>query len=228
MLKSQPGRDNLHVCPGGCVVMPKTLACFIQPPPDGLVYVQCNMADTTETRLSGVLEFLNAERQRRRLTLTDIARARGYGCKSAARRALESANPTLQSVLRLADAMGVTLKVTAGQDHQAARIAVFNHAGGTGKTTLVRDVGVRMAQLGLNVLLIDLDPQANLTDWLGVDSTKISLDETVYRALIPANGVLGGDLKSLPSPKTVHGLDLLPASLDLVVLEAGLHSQMGA
>lgn len=208
--------------------MPKTLACFIQPPPDGLVYVQCNMADTTETRLSGVLEFLNGERQRRRLTLTDIAQAAGYVDKSAARRALESANPTLQSVLRLADAMGVTLKVTAGQDHQAVRIAVFNHAGGTGKTTLVRDMGVRMAQLGLNVLLIDLDPQANLTDWLGIDSAKVTLEETVYPALIPSKGPLSGDLKSLPEPKRVFGLDVIPSSLDLVMLETALHSQMGA
>src|SRR5690625_6466338 len=108
MLKSQPGRDNLHVCPGGCVVMPKTLACFIQPPPDGLVYVQCNMADTTETRLSGVLEFLNAERQRRRLTLTDIAQAAGYVDKSAPRRGLEAATLTFQVVLVLAEAMGFT------------------------------------------------------------------------------------------------------------------------
>src|SRR5690625_2164255 len=115
MLKSQPGRDNLHVCPGGCVVMPKTLACFIQPPPDEWVYVHCTVVDTTETRLSGVLECLNAERQLRRLTLTDIAQAAGYVDKGAARRALEGANPTRQVVLRLADAMGVTLKVPAGQ-----------------------------------------------------------------------------------------------------------------
>lgn len=192
------------------------------------MYVQCNMANSVETNLSGVLEFLNAERQRRRLTLADIAQAAGYVDKSAAKRALESTNPTLQSVLRLADAMGVTLKVAAGQDHRAVRIAVFNHAGGTGKTTLVRDMGVRMAQLGLKVLLIDLDPQANLTDWLGIDSAEVELEETVYPALIPAKGALGGDLKSLPEPKQVFGLDVIPSSLDLVMLETALHSQMGA
>ncbi len=42
-------------------------------------------------------------------------------------------------------------------------ISVFNHKGGVGKTTLVHNVGVALAQLGKNVLFIDADPQMNLT-----------------------------------------------------------------
>lgn len=186
------------------------------------------MVEATITRLSDVLTYLDAERRRRRLRLADIAQAAGYSDASAAKRALESPNPTLQSVLRLADAMGVTLRVTAGQGRNPVRIAVYNHAGGTSKTTVVRDTGVRMAQLGLKVLLVDLDPQANLTDWLGVDSTTVELDETVYPALVPTDGRLGGSLKPLPSPRQAYGVDLIPSCLDLVMLESALYQQMGA
>ena len=49
-------------------------------------------------------------------------------------------------------------------------LTVFNHAGGAGKTSITREVGFEFAQRGLRVLLIDLDPQANLTGWLGVIS----------------------------------------------------------
>ena len=192
------------------------------------LYVCFNMVEATVARLSDILSYLDSERRRRRLRLVDIAKAAGYSDASAAKRALESPNPTLQSVLRLADAMGVTLRVTAGQGRSPVRIAVYNHAGGTSKTTLVRDMGVRMAQLGLRVLLIDLDPQANLTDWLGVDSTTVELDETVYPALVPTDGRLGGSLKPLPSPRQAYGVDLIPSCLDLVMLESALYQQMGA
>ena len=40
---------------------------------------------------------------------------------------------------------------------------IFNHAGGAGKTSITRDVGYQFAQAGLRVLLVDLDPQANLS-----------------------------------------------------------------
>lgn len=186
------------------------------------------MVEATVARLSDILSYLDSERRRRRLRLVDIAQAAGYTDASAVKRALESPNPTLQSVLRLADAMGVTLRVTAGQGRNPVRVAVYNHAGGTSKTTLVRDTSVRMAQLGLRVLVIDLDPQANLTDWLGVDSTTVGLEETVYPALVPSDGRLGGALKPLPSPKQAHGVDLIPSCLDLVMLESALYQQMGA
>jgi cellulose biosynthesis protein BcsQ len=42
-------------------------------------------------------------------------------------------------------------------------IALFNHKGGVGKTTLAVNVGEALAGLGLRVLLVDADPQCNLT-----------------------------------------------------------------
>src|SRR4051812_31370452 len=50
----------------------------------------------------------------------------------------------------------------------AYTIAIANHAGGVGKTTTAFNLGYSLAARGRRVLLVDLDPQADLTDRLGV------------------------------------------------------------
>lgn len=74
-----------------------------------------------------------------------------------------------------------------------------------------------LSELGYRVLLIDLDPQANLTRWLGITG-DIGLEETVYPAIIAQGGQDESSLE-LPEPRTVHGMDIIPASLGLAVLE---------
>jgi chromosome partitioning protein len=59
-------------------------------------------------------------------------------------------------------------------------IAFSNQKGGVGKTTSVANVGAALARSGLRVLLVDLDPQANLTHGLGVTAPG----HTVYGALL--------------------------------------------
>lgn len=61
-------------------------------------------------------------------------------------------------------------------------IAVVNQKGGVGKTTTSVNLGAYLASLGKQVLLVDLDPQANATSGLGVDHTK--LEAGIYEALI--------------------------------------------
>ncbi|THF85424.1 ParA family protein [Deinococcus sp. KSM4-11] len=91
---------------------------------------------------------------------------------------------------------------------------VFNHAGGAGKTSLTRDVGYELALTGLRVLLIDLDPQANLTTWLGIPVQDVALSGTVYP--------VATDGQPLPPPMYVHGLDLIPSQVDLALAETGM------
>src|SRR5579875_4148778 len=50
--------------------------------------------------------------------------------------------------------------------HHAPRIAVFNHKGGVGKTTLTVSIAAALGSLKNTVLLVDSDPQCNLTSYL--------------------------------------------------------------
>ena len=95
---------------------------------------------------------------------------------------------------------------------------VFNHAGGAGKTSIVRDVGYELATQGYRVLLIDLDPQASLTKWLGV--SDVDEEETVYPVTI--------ENRPLPAPRSVFNLSLLPSHINLSVAEAQIAGQIGA
>lgn len=56
-------------------------------------------------------------------------------------------------------------------------ISLLNHKGGVGKTTSVINIGAGLAQLGRKVLLVDLDPQANLTVSLGIPRQPVTIYE---------------------------------------------------
>ena len=86
-------------------------------------------------------------------------------------------------------------------------IALVNQKGGVGKTTSTKNIGAGLTTLGKKVLVIDLDPQANLTYSLGVSSHE--LQKTIYE-------VLRGDIKASEAViKKDNGLSILPASITL-------------
>lgn len=85
-------------------------------------------------------------------------------------------------------------------------IAFTNQKGGVGKTTSTINVGAGLCMQGKKVLLVDLDPQANLTYSLRMNSQR--LNNTIYE-------VLKG--KASPDDAIIshNGFDILPSSIDL-------------
>nr|WP_199313741.1 ParA family protein [Leptolyngbya sp. FACHB-671] len=100
--------------------------------------------------------------------------------------------------------------------HQVAKvITIFNQAGGVGKTSLTMNLGYQLGQRKKQkVLLIDMDPQASLTIFMGVDPTE--QEATVKDAIL--------DKKALPILSEIHGMDLVPANILLSAAEMQLSS----
>lgn len=94
-------------------------------------------------------------------------------------------------------------------------ISISNHKGGVGKTTSAINIGAGLNILKKRVLLIDLDPQANLSQSLGL----IDQDKNIY-------GALKGDHKLEPI-SVLKGLDVIPSTLDLSGAEIELSSEPG-
>jgi chromosome partitioning protein len=96
-------------------------------------------------------------------------------------------------------------------------IAFANQKGGVGKTTTAVNTSVVLAQLGLRILLIDLDPQGNTTSSLGVD--KAALDATVYDIVIDEAAIADVAIHAVRD-----NLDLLPTTAMLAAAEVDLVS----
>jgi len=94
-------------------------------------------------------------------------------------------------------------------------IAVANQKGGVGKTTTAINLGAALALDEHPTLLIDLDPQGSTTTGLGMRAAGIT--GTTYELLI--EGRAAGDVVQHTA---IEGLDLLPASRDLVGAEVEL------
>ena len=103
-------------------------------------------------------------------------------------------------------------------------IAICNQKGSTGKTTTTVNLGVGLARLGKKVLLVDADPQGDLTTCLGWRDND-SLTTTITDKL---SGVIREDHTDPRSGILHHeeNVDLLPANIELSAMEMMLVTAM--
>lgn len=99
--------------------------------------------------------------------------------------------------------------------------SVTNQKGGVGKTTTVLNVGVFLAIKGKKVLLIDSDPQSNLTSGLGVRDPQEEEFKNIYDVLVNKLSV-----KEVIRKTRIENLDVLPSGIELAGAEVELVGAM--
>src|SRR5829696_8217247 len=96
-------------------------------------------------------------------------------------------------------------------------IAFANQKGGVAKTTTTLNLGVAFKEQGFEVLLVDLDPQGNLTMSQGMDPDQV--ERSMYDVLV----------HSMPVEEIIHRaeVDVAVSSIDLAGAEMALSSMIG-
>jgi chromosome partitioning protein len=90
-------------------------------------------------------------------------------------------------------------------------IAIANQKGGVGKTTTAVNLGAALAEQGLRILLVDLDPQANATSSLGLQELN---GESLYEPLLGSASITAKIL-----PTRFERLFIVPSHIDLAGAE---------
>lgn len=102
-------------------------------------------------------------------------------------------------------------------------IAIANQKGGVGKTTTTFNLGVALKNQGKRVLVVDADPQGDLTTYMGYNESKLKttlaqlMESVIYDSQLDTKQAILNN---------AEGIDLIPSDLDLSATEAMLVNAM--
>lgn len=102
-----------------------------------------------------------------------------------------------------------------GMNRMGKTIAIANQKGGVGKTTTAVNLSAAMASFGKKILVIDTDPQGNMTSGFGVD--KNDVENTVYELLLGDCSVEETIIKNV-----IDNVDLISSNVNLAAVEIEL------
>ena len=91
-------------------------------------------------------------------------------------------------------------------------IAIANEKGGVAKTTTTLSLGAALVETGKEVLLVDLDAQANLTLGLSVDPSKVR--RSIANVLFESASAI-----SVSRESGIPGLDIIPSNAEMLMAE---------
>ena len=104
-----------------------------------------------------------------------------------------------------------------GEGNMGKTYVVANRKGGCSKTTTVGALGSGLSRLGYKVLVIDMDPQGNISDWAGIDTEEMP---TIYQ-------VLRREVSTTSAIQKAKYYDIIPADESLSSIEADLQNTPG-
>ena len=102
-------------------------------------------------------------------------------------------------------------------------IAIANQKGGVGKTTPTFNLGVALKNQGKRVLVVDADPQGDLTTYMGYNESELKttlaqlMESVIYDSQLDTKQAILNN---------AEGIDLIPSDLDLSATEAMLVNAM--
>lgn len=95
-------------------------------------------------------------------------------------------------------------------NNESKIISIVNQKGGVGKTTTVLNIAAALAVLGNKTLVIDFDPQGNLSSGLGIDDRS----ETIYNVLCT-----GTEISKVIAKTKIENLNIIPSDMNLAAFE---------
>lgn len=113
--------------------------------------------------------------------------------------------------------------------HKAHRLVIFNHKGGVGKTTLTVNIAAALAAAGKRILIVDSDPQCNITSYLIeasvvddlLDHSDSKDGKTVWSAVKPVVEATG-DVRTVEPVERLKNIFLIPGDIRLSEFEEEL------